>query len=143
MPEREEMDDRITRIPEHLIETILKLSRTSRQMLKEIGREPSAEELAEKLAVRKSAQGLARQAADPPAGADLRRRGLPSRLIWAKRLSPVSAWARSTQVLPRDPRRTRSGSCASPRECSGLGLGRDGLCPSLLSRPSAGAPRTA
>ena len=51
MPEREEMDDRITRIPEHLIETILKVSRTSRQMLKEIGREPSAEELAEKLAM--------------------------------------------------------------------------------------------
>jgi RNA polymerase primary sigma factor len=51
MPEREEMDDRTTRIPEHLMETILKLSRTSRQILKEIGREPSTEELAEKLAM--------------------------------------------------------------------------------------------
>jgi RNA polymerase primary sigma factor len=38
-------------IPEHLIETILKLSRTSRQMLQEIGRELSPEELAEKLAM--------------------------------------------------------------------------------------------
>src|SRR5260370_2494410 len=51
MAEREEMDDRTTRIPEHLMETILKLSRTSRQILKEIGREPSTEELAEKLAM--------------------------------------------------------------------------------------------
>jgi RNA polymerase primary sigma factor len=38
-------------IPEHLIETILNLSRTSRQMLQEIGRELSPEELAEKLAM--------------------------------------------------------------------------------------------
>jgi RNA polymerase primary sigma factor len=51
MTEREEVGDRTIRIPEHLIETILKLSRTSRQMLQEIGREPSPEELAEKLAM--------------------------------------------------------------------------------------------
>ncbi len=51
MAEREQIEDRATPIPEHLVETILKLSRTSRQMLQEIGREPSAEELAEKLAM--------------------------------------------------------------------------------------------
>ena len=38
-------------IPEHLIETINKLVRTSRQMLTEIGREPTPEELAAKLAM--------------------------------------------------------------------------------------------
>jgi RNA polymerase primary sigma factor len=51
MAEREQIEDRTTPIPEHLVETILKLSRTSRQMLQETGREPSAEELAEKLAM--------------------------------------------------------------------------------------------
>ena len=40
---------RTIRIPVHMIETINKLVRTSRQMLHEIGREPQAEELAEKL----------------------------------------------------------------------------------------------
>src|SRR5579862_2699202 len=40
---------RTIRIPVHMIETINKLVRTSRQMLNEIGREPTTEELAEKL----------------------------------------------------------------------------------------------
>ncbi len=40
---------RTIRIPVHMIETINKLVRTSRQMLLEIGREPTPEELAEKL----------------------------------------------------------------------------------------------
>ena len=40
---------RTIRIPVHMIETINKLLRTSRQMLHEIGREPTPEELAEKL----------------------------------------------------------------------------------------------
>ncbi len=42
---------RTIRIPVHMIETINKLVRTSRQMLHEIGREPTPEELAEKLAM--------------------------------------------------------------------------------------------
>jgi RNA polymerase primary sigma factor len=37
------------RVPERMIETINKLVRTSRQMLLQIGREPTLEELAEKL----------------------------------------------------------------------------------------------
>jgi len=49
MAEREEVGDRPIRIPEHMIETINKLARTSRQMLLEVGREPTREELAEKL----------------------------------------------------------------------------------------------
>ena len=42
---------RTIRIPVRMIETINKLVRTSRQMLHEIGREPTPEELAEKLAM--------------------------------------------------------------------------------------------
>ncbi len=42
---------RTIRIPVHMIETINKLVRTSRQMLHEIGREPTPEELSERLAM--------------------------------------------------------------------------------------------
>jgi len=42
---------RTIRIPVHMIETINKIVRTSRQMLHEIGREPTPEELATKLAL--------------------------------------------------------------------------------------------
>ena len=42
---------RTIRIPVHMIETINKLVRTSRQMLHEIGREPTPEELSEKLSM--------------------------------------------------------------------------------------------
>jgi len=51
---------RTIRIPVHMIETINKIVRTSRQMLNEIGREPTPEELAEKLGMplEKVAQGF-------------------------------------------------------------------------------------
>ena len=42
---------RTIRIPVHMIETINKIVRTARQMLHEIGREPTPEELSEKLAM--------------------------------------------------------------------------------------------
>ena len=42
---------RTIRIPVHMIETINKLVRTSRQMLSEMGREPVPEELAERLSM--------------------------------------------------------------------------------------------
>jgi RNA polymerase primary sigma factor len=51
MGEREEVGDRSIRIPEHMIETINRVVRTSLQMLQEIGREPTPEELAERLAM--------------------------------------------------------------------------------------------
>jgi hypothetical protein len=51
MAQPKESDDRPVHIPEHLIETINQLVRTSRQMLTEIGREPTPEELAAKLAI--------------------------------------------------------------------------------------------
>src|SRR5438034_5671106 len=40
---------RTIRVPVHMIETVNKIVRTSRQMLNEFGREPTPEELAEKL----------------------------------------------------------------------------------------------
>jgi len=42
---------RTIRVPVHMIEAMKQLARTSQQMLHEIGREPTAEELAEKLAM--------------------------------------------------------------------------------------------
>src|ERR1700729_2241253 len=42
---------RTIRIPVHMIETINKIVRTSRQMLQELGREPSVEEIAEAMAL--------------------------------------------------------------------------------------------
>jgi RNA polymerase primary sigma factor len=74
---------RTIRIPVHMIETINKLVRTSRQMLHEIGREPTPEELAEALdAAGKGAQGSEdRQGADQPGDAHRRRgRQPPGRL---------------------------------------------------------------
>jgi len=49
MAKGEERLDRNIRVPEHMIEAINKLVRTSRQMFSEIGREPTPEELAERL----------------------------------------------------------------------------------------------
>ena len=49
MTRGEERDDQKIRIPEHMIEAINRLVRTSRQMFSEIGREPTPEELAERL----------------------------------------------------------------------------------------------
>ena len=51
MAQSEEPGDRTTRVPAHMIETVNKIVRTSQQMLPEIGREPSPEELAERLAM--------------------------------------------------------------------------------------------
>ena len=75
---------RTIRIPVHMIETINKIVRTSRQMLHEIGREPTPEELTEKLAmplekVRKVLED--RQGADQPRDADRRRGGQPPRRL--------------------------------------------------------------
>ena len=72
---------RTIRIPVHMIETINKLVRTSRQMLHEIGREPTPEELAETSghAAGEGAQGSEdRQGADQPRDAHRRRGRQPS-----------------------------------------------------------------
>ncbi len=75
---------RTIRIPVHMIETINKLVRTSRQMLHEIGREPTARGAGRKArhAARKSPQGAEnRQGADQPRNPDRRRGGQPSRRL--------------------------------------------------------------
>ena len=69
---------RTIRIPVHMIETINKLNRISRQMLQEMGREPTPEELAVRMEMpgRQGAQGAQdRQRADLHGDADRRRRG--------------------------------------------------------------------
>ena len=73
---------RTIRIPVHMIEAINKIVRTSRQMLNEIGREPTPEELAEKLGmplekVRKVLED--RQGAAVARDPDRRRGGLTPR----------------------------------------------------------------
>ena len=73
---------RTIRIPVHMIETINKIVRTSRQMLHEIGREPTPEELSRKArhAAGEGAQGPQdRQGADLPRNPDRRRGRLLSR----------------------------------------------------------------
>ena len=73
---------RTIRIPVHMVEVANKIIRTSRKMLNEIGREPTSEELAEKLGmplekVRRSPQAY--QGAAVHRDADRRRRGWPPR----------------------------------------------------------------
>ena len=51
MAEREGPGDRAVRVPMHVIETVNKGVRTSRQILPEIGHEPTPEEIAKKLAM--------------------------------------------------------------------------------------------
>ncbi len=73
---------RTIRIPVHMIETINKLVRTSRQFLHEEGREPTPEEMAQRLSMPlgEGAQGDEdRQGADLPRNADRRRGRQPSR----------------------------------------------------------------
>jgi RNA polymerase primary sigma factor len=75
---------RTIRIPVHMIETINKIVRTQRQMLHEIGREPTPEELAEKLghAAGEDPQGSEdRQGADLAGNPDWRRRGFEPRRL--------------------------------------------------------------
>jgi RNA polymerase primary sigma factor len=49
MVQSEKPGNHTTRIPTNIIETVNKVVRTSRQMLSEIGREPTLEELADRL----------------------------------------------------------------------------------------------
>jgi len=51
MAQPDNPDDRMTRVAPNIIDTVNKVVRTSRQMLPEIGREPTPEEFAERLAM--------------------------------------------------------------------------------------------
>jgi RNA polymerase primary sigma factor len=87
---------RTIRIPVHMIETINKIVRTSRQMLHEIGREPTPEELAEKLAMPLEKVRKVLKIAKEP---------ISSKRPWATR--KIRIWAISS--------RTRTRSCRSMR----------------------------
>jgi RNA polymerase primary sigma factor len=49
MAQSEKLGNHTTRIPTNIIETVNRVVRTSRRMLPEIGREPTPEELADRL----------------------------------------------------------------------------------------------
>ena len=100
---------RTIRIPVHMIETINKLNRISRQMLQEMGREPTPEELARAHgdARGQGAQGPQdRQGADLDGDADRRRRGFAPRRFHRGHLGRVAdrlgdRWSRCAR--PRTP----------------------------------------
>ncbi len=99
---------RTIRIPVHMIETINKLVRTSRQMLHEIGREPTPEELAEKLGMPlgKGAQGSQdRQGADQPRDADRRRGRFAISAISSRTRTRCCRWTRRSTAICAKPRR--------------------------------------
>jgi len=117
---------RTIRIPVHMIETINKLVRTSRQMLHEIGREPTPEELAEKLGmplekVRKGAED--RQGADAASRRRSATRRIPISAISSRTRTPSCRSMRRSRPIcarrrrafsPRSPRaRSASSGCAS------------------------------
>ena len=97
---------RTIRIPVHMIETINKIVRTSRQMLHEIGREPTPEELAEKLAMPLE---KVRQGPQDRQGADLASK--PRSATRKISISAISSRTR-TRCCPSTPRSSRI--CARP-----------------------------
>ena len=124
---------RTIRIPVHMIETINKIVRTSRQMLNEIGREPTPEELAEKLGMPlgEGAQGSQDRQGAAVAGNAGRRRGrLPPRRFHRgqerdpahRRRDPVAICARPRRACwPRSPRARNA--CSRMR--FGIGMNTD------------------
>ena len=97
---------RTIRIPVHMIETINKLVRTSRQMLHEIGREPTPEELAGKLAMPLEKVRKVMKIAKEPIS--LERRS-------ATRRTPTSATSSRTRTRSCRSTRRSSPTCARPR----------------------------
>jgi RNA polymerase primary sigma factor len=51
MPRSEQLNDHTAQAPVNIIDTVNKVVRTSRRMFTELGREPTPEELAERLAI--------------------------------------------------------------------------------------------
>ena len=102
---------RTIRIPVHMIEAISKIVRTSRQLLSEIGREPTPEELAEKLGMplEKVQQGAARSPRS-------RCRSRPRSATRRTATSAISSRTRTRSCRSTPP---SSPTCARPRRaCS-------------------------
>jgi len=94
------------RIPVHMIEAISKIVRASRQMLHEIGREPTPEELAEKLGMPLEKVRRVLKIAKEPISLETRS---------ATRSTAISATSSKTRTrsCPSTPRSSRT--CARPR----------------------------
>ena len=98
---------RTIRIPVHMIETINKIVRTSRQMLHEIGREPTPEELAEKLGMPlEKVRKVLKIAKEPIFARDARS---------ATRKIRISAISSRTRTRSCRSTRRSSRTCARPR----------------------------
>ena len=94
---------RTIRIPVHMIETINKIVRTSRQMLNEIGREPTPEELAEKLGMPLEKVRKVLKIAKEPEGAEhnrMERHGTARRLGFVSRSFRPTGLQTSLAWLP-------------------------------------------
>ena len=79
---------RTIRIPVHMVETINKLVRIQRQLLQELGREPTPEEIGEEMGLHRRAR--ARDPEDQPGA------GFPRRRLSARRRTPSSATSSRT-----------------------------------------------
>ena len=102
---------RTIRIPVHMIEVINKLKNTSRELVRELGREPTTEEIAKKMDTSVDKVRKARSCADPISWNTNRENGVRSgRLIEDKSSdSPAAVLLRpnlreSERVLQRCPR---------------------------------------
>ncbi len=101
---------RTIRIPVHMIETINKLNRISRQMLQEMGREPTPEELGERMEMPEDKIRKVLKIAKEPIS-------METRSVMTK----IRTWATSSRTRPCSPRSTWPRSKASrkrPVTCS-------------------------
>ena len=102
---------RTIRIPVHMIETINKLIRTSRYLVQELGREPTPEEIAEKMELPLDKVRKVLKIAKEPISLET-----PDRRGGGHRTSATSS---RTRASPRRPRRSsRSTSPSRPARCS-------------------------
>jgi RNA polymerase primary sigma factor len=88
---------RTIRIPVHMIETINKLIRTSRYLVQELGREPTPEEIAEKMELPLDKVRKVLKIAKEP---------ISSRRPSARRRTATSATSSRTRASSRRPRRS-------------------------------------
>ena len=79
---------RTIRVPVHMIETINKQVRTSAQLVQELGREPTAEEIAKRMDVSVDSVRKTKKIAQQPVSFET-----PKRLIWATWWK-TKAWSR-------------------------------------------------
>ena len=108
---------RTIRIPVHMVETINRLIRVSRQLLQELGREPTVEEIAE--AMSKGQEVVRSRPRRSARSSRSRRSRSRSRRRSARRRTPTSATSSRTAARWRRPRRRRTSSSRSrSRRCS-------------------------